>query len=125
MRSTLPLPGATPDEMFPELSQAQQARVLAHGHTRKVTAHEILVEFNQQPTKFFVVVAGKLEIFRVTDNQEEVFAVCQPGMFTGELTVLTGRRGLVRIRAAEESELIEIEREALLALVQTDSELSD
>src|SRR5207244_5410847 len=33
--------------------------------------------------------------------------------------------GLVRIRAAEESELIEIDREQLLALVQTDSELSD
>ncbi len=32
---------------------------------------------------------------------------------------------LVRIRAAEKSELIEIEREALQALVETDSELSD
>jgi thioredoxin reductase (NADPH) len=46
-------------------------------------------------------------------------------MFTGELNVLSGRRGLVRIRAAEKSELIEIEREALQALVETDSELSD
>jgi len=111
--------------MFPALSEAQQARVLAHGHTRKVNAHETLVEFNKQPTKFFVVVEGKLEILRVADNQEEVFAICQPGMFTGELTVLTGRRGLVRIRAAEPGAVIEIEREALLALVQTDSELSD
>jgi thioredoxin reductase (NADPH) len=39
--------------------------------------------------------------------------------------VLSGRRGLVRIRAAEKSELIEIERQALQALVETDSELSD
>jgi CRP-like cAMP-binding protein len=31
----------------------------------------------------------------------------------------------VRIRAVKESELIEIEREALQALVETDSELSD
>src|SRR2546422_5068593 len=46
-------------------------------------------------------------------------------MFTGELNVLSGRRGLVRIRAAEKSELIEIERKALQALVETDSELSD
>jgi len=119
------LPGSTPDEMFPALTAAQQARVLAHGHTRKVTAHETLVEFNQQPTKFFVVIEGKLEVVAVTDNQEGVFAVCGPGMFTGELTALTGRRALVRIRAAETSELIEIARESLLALVQTDSELSD
>jgi thioredoxin reductase (NADPH) len=46
-------------------------------------------------------------------------------MFTGELNVLSGRRGLVRIRAAEACELIEIEREPLRALIQTDSELSD
>jgi len=125
MTSTPPLPGSTPDEMFPALTAAQQARVLAHGHTRKVAADEILVEFNQQPTKFFVLIEGRLEIFRVSDNREEAFAVCGPGMFTGELTVLTGRRGLVRIRAAEAGELIEIERQALLTLVQTDSELSD
>lgn len=46
-------------------------------------------------------------------------------MFTGELNMLSGRRGLVSIRVAEAGELIEIEREALRALVQTDSELSD
>jgi thioredoxin reductase (NADPH) len=46
-------------------------------------------------------------------------------MFTGELNVLSGRRGLVSIRAAEAGELIELEREALRTLVQTDSELSD
>ncbi len=119
------LPGSLPDEMFPVLNAAQQARVLAHGVTRQVDAQETLIEFNQQPTKFFVVVKGKLEIFGVTDRSQEVAAVVGPGMFTGELTVLTGRRGLVRIRAAEKSELIEIEREMLLTLVQTDSELSD
>jgi len=39
--------------------------------------------------------------------------------------MLSGRRGLVRIRAGEPSEVIEIDREDLLSLVQTDSELSD
>jgi thioredoxin reductase (NADPH) len=111
--------------MFPALTATQQTRILAHGRTRQIAAHEILVDFNQQPTKFFVVVKGNLEIFRVNNNREELFAVCGPGMFTGEMTVLTGRRGLVRIRAAEPSKLIEIDRAALLALVQTDSELSD
>jgi len=61
----------------------------------------------------------------VSNNHEHVVAICNPGMFTGELNVLSGRRGLVRIRAAEKSELIEIERKALQALVETDSELSD
>jgi thioredoxin reductase (NADPH) len=120
-----PLPGSSPDDMFPVLTPEQQARVLAHGRSRHVNSGEIVVEPNAQGTKFFVVVAGKLDLLQLSDDREAVVAVCGPGMFTGELNVLSGRRGLVRIRAAEACELIEIEREPLRALIQTDSELSD
>ena len=120
-----PLPGSSPDEMFPVLTPAQQARVLAHGTMRRVMPGETLVELNQQPTKIFIVVQGRLELFQIDDQTEEMVAVCGPGMFTGELNVLSGRRGLVSIRVAEAGELIEIEREALRTLVQTDSQLSD
>jgi len=119
------LPASSPDEMFPVLTGEQQDRVLAHGRTRNVTSDEVLVEPNQQPTKVFVVIKGRLELSRVSDDNEEVIAVCGPGMFTGELNMLSGRRALVSIRVAEAGELIEIERDALRTLVQTDSELSD
>ncbi|HXD34858.1 MAG TPA: FAD-dependent oxidoreductase [Pyrinomonadaceae bacterium] len=120
-----PPPGSTPSEMFPVLTSTQQARVLAHGQRRTVEHGEIVVELNAHITKVFVVVSGQLHILQVSNNQEHLVAVCNPGMFTGELNVLSGRRGLVRIRAAQESELIEIERQALQALVEADSELSD
>ena len=119
------LPGAKPDDMFPALTPEQQARVAAHGRARQVEENQTVVEANAEPNKFFVVVTGQLNLLRVSEDREEVVAVCRPGMFTGELNVLSGRRGLVRIQAAEASELIEIEREPLMALVQTDSELSD
>ena len=126
MESTpTPLPGSSSDEMFPALTAQQQARVLAHGRSRKVRSGETIVEPNAQGIKFFVVVAGRLELLVLSENKEEVIALCGPGMFTGELNVLSGRRGLVQIRASEPSELIEIEREPLQGLVQTDSELSD
>jgi thioredoxin reductase (NADPH) len=120
-----PLPGSIPSEMFPVLTSAQHARVLAHGQRRTVERGEIVVELNELITKVFVVVSGQLHILQVSNNQEHDVAICNPGMFTGELTVLSGRRGLVRIRAAEKSDLIEIEREVLQSLVETDSELSD
>src|SRR6185369_9481201 len=120
-----PPPGTTPSEMFPVLTSAQQARVLAHGQRRSVEHDEIVVELNQQITKVFVVVSGQLHVLHISNNQEHVVAVCNPGMFTGELNVLSGRRGLLRIRAVEKSELIEIDRETLQALIETDSELSD
>jgi thioredoxin reductase (NADPH) len=111
--------------MFPVLTSSQQARVLAHGQRRTVEQGEIVVELNEQITKVFLVVSGQLHVLQVANNQEQVVAICNPGMFTGELSVLTGRRGLVRIRSVEKSELIEIERETFQALVDTDSELND
>ena len=119
------LPGLSPDEMFPVLTPEQQTRVLAHGRLRQAKSGETIVEPSTPGIKFFVVVSGRLELHRVSDNQEELIAFCGPGMFTGELSLLSGRRALVRIRAGEASELIEIEREALRDLVQTNSELSD
>src|SRR6266567_2723144 len=119
------LPGSSPDEMFPVLTAEQQARVLTHGRLRKVTTGEVVIGPDTQGIKFFVVVQGKLEVLRLNENREQPYAVCGPGMFTGELNMLSGRRSLVRIRASEPGELIEIERAALRGLVQTDSELSD
>jgi len=120
-----PPPGSTPSEMFPVLTSTQQARVLAHGERRTVEVGEIVVELNEHVTSVFVVVSGQLHVQQVSNNQEHLVAICNPGMFTGELSVLMGRRGLVRIRAAEKSELFEIDRKALQALVETDSEISD
>ena len=49
----------------------------------------------------------------------------QPGMFTGEIAMLTGRQGLVELRVTASGEVIEVDRLELLTLVQTDSEFSD
>jgi thioredoxin reductase (NADPH) len=92
---------------------------------REFQTGEVLVEPDHNGDKFFVVIKGHLNILRASRNTEEVVAVDEAGMFTGELNILSGRRGLVRIRAGEPSEVVEIAREQLLALVQTDSELSD
>ena len=112
-------------QMFPTLTAAQQKRIAAHGVQRHVEAGETLVEADAKLNKFFLVLSGHLNIVRASATAEEIVAVVEAGMFTGELNVLSGRRGLVRVQAGEPSELIEIDREDLLSLVQTDSELSD
>ena len=48
-----------------------------------------------------------------------------PGEFTGEVNMLSGRRSLVRGRAVGAGEAIELSRDELLSLVQTDAELSE
>ncbi len=116
---------APTEKILPTLTEAQIARIAAHGRVRRVQRGEVLVEAGIRTARFFVVTAGQIEIIRLSGATEELIAIYGPGMFTGEVTLLTGRRGLAQIRAGETSEVIEVDREHLLTLVQTDSELSD
>jgi thioredoxin reductase (NADPH) len=113
------------DEIVPTLTEAQMARVAAHGHVRQVERGEVLVGAGERTVRFFVVVTGKIEIVRPAGASEDLIVVYGPGMFTGEVSLLSGRRGFSQIRASESGEVIEVDRDQLLALVQTDSELSD
>jgi CRP-like cAMP-binding protein len=56
--------------------------VLAHGRLRNAENGETVAEPSTPGIKFFVVVSGRLELLRLSDNNEEVVAVCEPGMFT-------------------------------------------
>lgn len=126
--STQPVPltsDSRAEQTFPTLTPAQIARVAAHGHARRVAAGEVLIEAGQQSTKFFVVTAGQVQAVRAARGREELVAALGAGQFTGEINILSGRRGFAQIRAAEAGEVVEVDRENLLALVQTDSELSD
>src|SRR6266851_9964858 len=126
--TTPPVPSTTnssDEDMFPTLTASQIARITAHGHTRYVQPGEVLVEAGSPTSRLFVVISAQIEIVQLKDETEEIVAVFRPGMFTGELTMLSGRRGLAHIRARDAGEVIEVDREQLLALVQTDSELSD
>jgi thioredoxin reductase (NADPH) len=111
--------------MFPTLTPAQIARIAAHGRVRTFERGEVLVEAGERTARFYVVISGQIEIVQPTARTAEPVAVFEPGMFTGKVTMLSGRRGLAHIRAVEPGEAVEVEREQLLALVQTDSELSD
>ncbi len=113
------------EQIFPTLTDTQLARVAVNGSKRFVQRGEVLAEAGEQITKLFIVLEGKVEIVRPKGTGEELVAVFEPGQFTGEVNLLSGRRGFSQIRVAESGQVIEVDRERLLALVQTDSELSD
>src|SRR5437667_3138626 len=112
------------DLMFPTLTPAQIARVAAHGHVRPVERGEVLIDQGQSLVSFFVIIEGEVEIVR-PGATETLLAVHGPGQFTGEVNMLSGRRSLARARAAMPGTVVEVSREQLLALVQTDAELSE
>src|SRR3989454_192263 len=115
--------GKRAEQIYPTLTPAQLARITAHGHPRHVERGEVLVQAGEQTARLFVVVAGRIDVVRPS-AAEEVVVSFSPGMFTGEATMLSGRRGLAQIRAGADGEVIEVGRDDLLALLQTDGELS-
>ncbi|HWC96345.1 MAG TPA: FAD-dependent oxidoreductase [Candidatus Sulfopaludibacter sp.] len=109
-------------EMFPCLDEAQIARLLPCGTRRSVKAGEIVFEQGNDTHGVFVVLSGALEIVGVSSGNGDatVLRVIGQGTFTGEVNQLSGRRSLVRCQAREDSELLEIDREALRHVMQTD-----
>ena len=113
------------DVIFPKLSAAQIARLAPHGSRRSVAEGEVVIEPGATRRSLFVVLKGRLEVVRPTRDGETHITVHEPGQFTGEVSMLAGRPTLVRTRAAEVSELLEIDPATLRRIVQTDPELSE
>jgi thioredoxin reductase (NADPH) len=85
----------------------------------------VLVEFGDKVVPFFVVVSGEIQVLRPSDATEALIVTHRAGQFSGEGNMITGRRALGRLRVSEAGELIELDHEQLLALIQTDAELSE
>jgi len=116
----------SPEErLFPTLTTEQIERIAAHGRRRAIARGDVLVEVGDKVVPFFVVVSGEIQVLRPSDGTETLIVRHRPGQFSGEGNMITGRRALGRLRVSEPGEVIELDREQLLALVQTDAELSE
>jgi thioredoxin reductase (NADPH) len=92
---------------------------------RVLRAGEVLYEQGDIAVPFFVVVSGELEIMRPFGAAETLVTVFGPGQFTGEVNTISGRRTFFRVRASTPGKVIELDRQHMLALMQTDAELGD
>jgi thioredoxin reductase (NADPH) len=129
MGTTTPLsqlPTVSPErreQMFPKLAEAQIERIASVGRKRKVAKGEMLIK-QGEVASFFLVTSGRLDIIQPTDQGELTIVQHEPGHFTGELNMLTGRRSLVCARMGEAGEVIELSPEEMQAIVQTDVGIS-
>jgi len=112
-------------QMFPVLTPAQVDRIARLGRRREVHAGEVLFDWGEQNTAFFVVLSGEIQVVRRIGEREEPVAVHRAGQFTGEINMLSARRSLARGRMIEDGSVIQVDRDGLRALVQRDAELSE
>ena len=114
-----------PDRVFPTLTPDQMSRMTAHGRRRSTVAGEVLVEVGDTRVPVFVIVSGEIQVVQPTDRAETLIVSYHAGQFSGEANMLSGRRSLGRLRVSEAGEVFQLDREHLLALIQTDAELSE
>src|SRR6266566_4953452 len=107
------------------MNNSSLARITSHGRRRATSRSEVLVDVGDRVVPCFVVLAGEIQALQVSDGAETLIVSHGPGSFTGEANLISGRPSMARLRVSEPGEVIELSREQLLALVQTDAELSE
>ena len=90
-----------------------------------MTRGEVLVDAGQNTVPLFVVLSGEIEVLMPSATGDQVIVAHGPGQFSGEGNMLTGRRSLGRLRVSRDGEVVELGRDQVLRLVQTDAQLSE
>ena len=95
--------------MFPRLTPTQIARLLPVGRRRRFEPGEVIYERGSAKRAFYVLLEGRVEIASPSRVEEERVTIHETGEFTGEVDMISGRQSLVRARALDATELLEIE----------------
>src|SRR3984957_17178190 len=93
-----PLSADIRGEAFPVLTAEQINRIRPLSKVRKVKVGDILFEPGDTDIPFFVLLSGSMEIVQPYPHAERLIVNHDAGEFTGEMTMISGRRGLVRGR---------------------------
>ncbi len=125
MTTPTPLSADIQGEAFPKLTAEQINRIRPLSKIRKVKAGDILFEPGDNDVPFFVLLSGSMEIVQPDRRGERPIVNHDPGSFTGEITMISGRLCLVRGRVTEPGEFLEMTNHDLRTLVARDAELSE
>jgi thioredoxin reductase (NADPH) len=125
--ATPPLPSALDPrtQAFPVLPQAQIDRIRPSGRVRNVERGKFCSSPTIQTIPFFVLLSGRMEIVQPNFGGERSIATHGPGEFTGEISMISGQRSLVRGRVTEPGQFIEVDGDAFRSLIAKDAELSE
>lgn len=125
--ASIPVPSALDarTQAFPVLSESQINRVRQVARPRRVATGEILFEPGETGMPFFVLLSGSMEVVQPSLSGEQPIAKHDAGEFTGEMTMISGRRNLVRGRVTASGEFLELSNDGLRTLIAKDAELSE
>jgi thioredoxin reductase (NADPH) len=111
--------------MFPMVTTEQIERIAAHGVLRTIACGEVLIESGQYDVPFFIVKSGEIEVIRPSALDDLLIAIVRQDQFTGDISMILGRPALMRLRVRVTGEVVELTRDQMHALIQSDAEMSE
>jgi thioredoxin reductase (NADPH) len=108
----------------PTLNREHIDRIRSVALLRSVRKGEVLYEPSCPDVPLFIVLDGTVSISR-TGEDEKILAVREPGQFTGEMSVISGSRSLLKAWVTKDGAVLELSREKVLSLMAKDTELGD
>jgi len=108
----------------PNLTPKQIDRIRSVALLRSVQAGEVLYEPSQPDVPLFIVLEGNVSISR-TGEDDKILAVRKANQFTGEMSVISGKRSLLKARVTGAGRVLELSRDKVLSLMAKDNELGE
>ena len=84
-----------------------------------------MIEGGQTDVPFFVLQAGEIEVIRPSGLGDLLVAVLGPAQFTGDISMILGRPAQMRLSVSKSGEVVQLTRDQMHALIQTDAEISE
>ncbi len=96
-----------------------------YGEIKTHSAGDVLYEVGDANVDLLVLLSGALNVYLIEDGEERRVGWLEPGQFTGDVSMITGQRSLVRARMEEGGEVLHVSPASLQRLLVERSGLSD
>lgn len=110
---------------FPTLTEDELNCLAQLGQRRRFSAGEVLFQNGERGYSFFAITSGEVRITESSRGRPQEVITHQPGEFTGDVTMLSGRPPVVTATAVGDCEVIEIPSCTVRRMLAEVPDLSD
>jgi thioredoxin reductase (NADPH) len=118
-------PDLADEVIYPRLSTEKLAWLAEKGERRSFAAGEILYDQGLRDAPFFVLESGRVDFIDRKPGKEVWIAEADAGTFIGDIATFTGEPAMAECVAAEDTDTIAFEREALRAMLAAKPEMGE
>lgn len=110
---------------FDGLSPVDLGKISKMAILRSFRKGEAIFEEGQEATGFYVVVKGRVKIFKMSpEGKEAILHICKPGDHFGQVAVYSGKRFPASAETLATSEILFLPREKFLQLLTSEPSLA-